>query len=102
MKIKKGDTVQMISGDDKGRSGRVTSVEPGKDRISIAGINMHKKHVKPQGSQQPGGIVDMPLPVHVSNVMLVCPKCKEPSRVTYTGEGKNKHRVCKNCEELIS
>jgi large subunit ribosomal protein L24 len=109
MKIKKGDTVHMLSGKDRGKQGRVLDARPRDGKVVVENLNMMKKHQKPRpirdqsrmgGTQiAPGGIVDRPAAVSVSNVMLVCPTCKLPTRVGYVfkdvkGE-QVKIRVCK-------
>jgi large subunit ribosomal protein L24 len=71
LKIKKGDTVKVITGDDKGKEGKVLSVDPSKMRILVDGVNVHKKHQRPTQNNQQGGIVDKALPLHYSNVQLV-------------------------------
>jgi large subunit ribosomal protein L24 len=77
--IKKGDRVQVIAGDDKGRTGEVLEVYPDKNRALVDNINMMKKHRKPT-QDKPGGIIDMPAPIHISNLMVVDPKSGEPTR----------------------
>ncbi len=71
LKIKKGDTVQVIAGDDKGRTGRVLEVYPGKMRILVEQVNVHKKHSRPSQANPNGGIISMEMPIHYSNVMMV-------------------------------
>ena len=109
MKIKKGDTVHMLSGKDRGKQGQVVEARPRDGKVIVQNLNMMKKHQKPRpirdanrmgGTQiAPGGIIDRPMAVSVSNVMLVCPTCKLPTRVGYVfkdikGE-RVKIRVCK-------
>ncbi len=106
MKIKKGDTIEVISGReiDKGRRGEVIRVNPKNNRVVVQGINMRKKHqrqVQTQGRTISPGIIEFEGSVHISNVMLVCPKCDEPSRVGIQREDGIARRVCKNCEALI-
>lgn len=106
MRIKKGDKVEVISGDDRGLSGTVHQVMPGEDRVVVRGINIVKKHQRatPTGGrgQVQGGIIELEAPIHVSNVMLICPICKQRTRVGYdilkSGE---KVRVCKKCGASI-
>ena len=109
MKIKKGDTVHMLSGKDRGKQGRVLEARPRDGKVIVENLNMMKKHQKPRpirdanrmgGTQiAPGGIVDRAYAVSVSNVMLVCPTCKLPTRVGYVFKDlKGEHvkiRVCK-------
>ncbi len=104
--VKKGDTVQVIAGKDKGLKGKVISADPESSRVLVEGANRIKKHTKVtqsvRGSQQ-GGIVTQEAPVHVSNVQVVCPSCGKPSRVGHRrseadGNGKTHSvRVCKRC-----
>ncbi|MBP8002186.1 MAG: 50S ribosomal protein L24 [Chloroflexi bacterium] len=93
MRIKKGDKVMVISGDDKGVQGEVVRVLPSKDRIVVSGVNIVKKHQRPrQGgrSQVQGGIIEFEAPIHISNVMLVDPKSNEPTRVNVRRDDEGK------------
>ena len=105
MKIKAGDTVKVIQGDERGMSGTVRTVNPRKNRVVVEGVNFVVKHQRPvpAGRQQtPGGRIELEAPIDASNVMLVCPSCQEPTRVGYTSvEGGTKTRVCKKCKALI-
>ena len=94
MKIKKGDEVVVISGKYKGVKGQVLEARPAESRVVVAGFNRHKWHVKPTQSQ-PGHIVDREAPIHVSNVALVDPKTKKPTRVGYKMDKDKKVRVSK-------
>ena len=110
-KIKKGDTVEIISGDDRGPSGDPTRgtvhrVIPKKDRVVVSGINIVKKHQRPRPTggrlQTQAGIIEFEAPIHVSNVMLVCPQCDRPTRVGFQVlEDGEKVRVCKKCDSVI-
>ena len=104
-KIKKDDLVQVIAGRDKGLQGRVLSVDSDNDRVIVEGVMRVKKHVKVGQTSRgatTGGIETVEAAIHVSNVMLVCPACKQPTRVSkrFTDEGK-KVRVCKKCGKDI-
>ena len=104
-RIKKGDMVEVIAGKDLGERGEVISVLPKVDRVIVNGVNVGKKHEKAKqvGNQQvPAQIVEFNAPIHVSNVMLVCPKCNERVRIgyRYRDDGR-KVRFCKNCDENI-
>ena len=106
MKIKKGDTIEVISGReiDKGRRGEVIRVMPKNERVVVQGVNMRKKHqrqVQTQGRTISPGIIEFEGSIHVSNVMLVCPKCDNASRVGINREDGTARRVCKHCEALI-
>ncbi len=97
MKIKKGDTVQVLSGNDKGKKGEVLEVIPKTQKIIIKGVNVRKKHVKPRKQGEEGGIIPVECSIHSSKVNVVCPKCGKPARVGYVMEGDTKVRVCKKC-----
>ena len=104
-RIKKGDTVEVIAGRDIGERGEVINVFSKRDRVTVAGINTMKKHYKARqvGNQQiPAQIADMDAPLHISNVMLVCPECEERTRVGFVvHEDGSKERVCKKCEAMF-
>ena len=97
--VKKNDTVMVISGKDRSKTGKVVSIVPKKDGVIVEGINVVKRHTKARGSEQ-GGIVEKEAPVHISNVMLLCGKCKKPVRtkITVLEDGK-KARCCVKCGE---
>ncbi len=101
MKIRKGDTVLILSGKDRGRKGRVIETFPKKGRVIIEGINLRKKHVRPKRSGEKGQIVERPAPINVSNIKLICSKCGKATRVGYKTEGKKKYRICKKCKGEI-
>ncbi|EAE0385540.1 50S ribosomal protein L24 [Listeria monocytogenes] len=101
MHVKKGDKVKVITGKDKGKSGKVLAAFPKKDRVLIEGINMVKKHTKPSNVKPQGGILNVEAPIHVSNVMLIDPKTGEPTRVGYEVKGDKKVRVAKKSGEVI-
>lgn len=106
VKIRKGDTVEVISGrmEDKGKRGEVIKVLPDEHRIVVQGVNLRKKHksqMQTQGQTISPGIVEFEAPVDISNVMLVCPKCNEVSRVGLQRENNETRRVCKSCQALI-
>jgi large subunit ribosomal protein L24 len=104
MKIKKGDQVEVISGNDRGRKGKVLKVLPQEDKVIVKGINVAKKHVKPSEVKgQEGGILKVEKPIKASKVMVICPQCKETTRVGYqVDKNGEKHRVCKKCDSLLS
>jgi large subunit ribosomal protein L24 len=106
LKIKKGDTVEVINGKEinKGKRGEVIRVMPKESRLVVQGVNMLKKHqrqVQTQGRTISPGIIEFEGSIHISNVMLVCPKCDEPTRVGIQREDGTSRRVCKHCEALI-
>lgn len=102
MKFKKGDLVLVVAGKDKDRKGKIKKAFPKLNRVLVAGLNIFKKHIKAQGKEKPGGIIEFSRPLPVSNLTLLCPKCKKPTRVGYLFDKKGgKHRVCKKCQEFI-
>jgi large subunit ribosomal protein L24 len=101
MKIKKGDTVLIISGKDRGKRAKVLDVFPASNRAVVEGVNLRKKHVKPKKSGQKGQIVQLPGPFDISNAKLICSKCGKATRVGYKISEKNKFRICKKCGQEI-
>jgi large subunit ribosomal protein L24 len=107
VKIRKGDTVEVISGslEDKGKRGEVISVHIDERRIVVQSVNVRTKHQKQtqtsRGRTIKPGRIKMEGPMDISNVMLVCPKCNEPTRVSVTRDESGAHRVCKHCQALI-
>lgn len=105
MKVKKGDSVLIISGKDKGRTGKITKALPKELKILVEGMNLKKKHVKPKREGEKGQMVSIPALIDISNVKLVCPKCGKATRIGYTVEkgekGKIKNRICKKCKQII-
>lgn len=100
--IKKNDKVQVISGDEKGKKGRVLSMLSKDDRIIVEGINMIKRHMKPSKKYSQGGIIEKEASVERSNIMLVCPKCDKPTKIgNKILENDKKIRLCKKCGEVI-
>jgi large subunit ribosomal protein L24 len=102
LSIKKNDTVLVVTGKEKGKKGRVISVNPAKSKILIERINIIKRHMKPSKKYSQGGIIEKEAPLHISNVMLVCSKCNKPTRIgnTVLSDGK-KARICKKCKEVV-
>ncbi len=106
VKIRKGDTVEIITGrsEDKGKRGEVIRVLPEENRVVVQGVNVRTKHqrqVQSQGRTINPGRVKFEAPMHLSNVMLVCPKCGKPTRVTVQRDGETARRVCKHCQASI-
>ena len=101
MKIKKGDTVVIISGKDRGRKGKVLKAFPEELKILVEGINLKKKHVRPKREGEKGQIVQIPAPVQISNLKVICPKCGKATRVGYKIIDKKKYRICKKCQKEI-
>lgn len=105
-KIKKGDQVEIISGrsEDKGKRGEVIRVYREKERVAVQGVNIRKKHqgqIQTQGRTMTPGIIEFEGPVHISNVMLVCPACGDSTRVGVIREDGDPKRVCKRCDAVI-
>ncbi len=100
--IKKDDNVLVITGKEKGKRGRVLAVLPKKQRVIVEKINIIKRHMKPSQKYSQGGIIEKEGPIHISNVMLVCPRCNTPTRIgnKILDDGR-KLRVCKKCKEVI-
>jgi large subunit ribosomal protein L24 len=96
--IRKDDEIQVVSGKDRGRRGRVVRVLPREGRIMVEGVARAKKHSRPSKRRQQGGIVDIEQFVDISNVQVVCKSCGQPTRVGYRIDGDEKVRVCKKCE----
>jgi len=101
VKVKKDDLVQVLSGKDKGRQAKIEKVILKDGTVFLPGINQFKKHRKSQTSDQPGEIVTIPRPVKISNVGMVCPKCKQITRLGYRLVGDKKIRICRKCEMEI-
>jgi large subunit ribosomal protein L24 len=118
MKVRKGDLVQVLSGKDRGKQGRIIEADPRKRRVLVENLNLVKRHRKPrpmkdssrmgQTQVQPGGVIDLAAPLPVSSVMVVCPTCNRPTRIGYTfredEKGRRvKVRVCKraDCGEVL-
>ena len=105
-KIRKGDTVEIISGrfEDKGRRGEVINVIPKTSRVVVQGMNLRTKHqaqVQTQGRTINPGMIKFEGPMHISNVMLVCPKCDQATRIAVQRDEDGAHRVCKKCQAII-
>ena len=118
MKIKKGDKIKILSGKDKGKTGKVLQVFPSRKKASIEGLNLLIKHMRPKKQGEKGQRIEFPAPMDLSNMMLVCPKCNKPARIGYkyleittagasadsAQEKKKKQkkvRVCKKCKVVI-
>ena len=97
MRIKKGDNVQVLSGNDKGKTGEVLEVIPKANKVVVKGVNVRKKHVKARRQGEESGIISVECSVPVSKVNVVCPKCGKATRVGYSVEKDQKVRICKKC-----
>ncbi|MFC5601964.1 50S ribosomal protein L24 [Sporosarcina koreensis] len=101
MHVKKGDKVMVITGKDKGKTGVILAAFPKKDRVLVEGVNIVKKHTKPNQANPQGGIVSQEAAIHVSNVMPIDPKTGEPTRVGYKFENGKKIRIAKKSGEAL-
>ena len=110
MKIKKNDKVKIIAGKDQGKVGKVLQIFPERNKVSVEGLNLLIKHMRPRRQGEKGQRIEFPAPMNLSNVMLVCPKCGKPARVNYKyievkdsqADKKNKkYRVCQRCKQVI-
>ncbi len=101
MKVKKGDTVLITAGKDKGRTGKILKSLPKERGILVEGINLKKKHVRPKKEGQKGQVVEIPAVLDVSNIKIICPKCGKAARVGYRVDGDKKNRICKKCKQDI-
>jgi large subunit ribosomal protein L24 len=99
-KLKKEDTVELITGKDKGKRGRILKILRDKDRVLVQGVNIVKKAKKRRKQQEQGGIVEIEAAIHASNLMIVCKKCG-PTRIGYKMDGDKKIRICKKCGEAL-
>jgi len=101
MKIRKNDTVKIITGKDSGKAGKVLSVDFKKQTVLIEGLNLYKKHVRPKKQGEKGQLISVPRPLSVSNVLTVCGSCGVASRVGHRIENEVKIRYCKKCNATI-
>lgn len=101
MKVKKGDKVLIITGKDKGKTGKITKSFPRDGKVLIEGVNLRNRRIKPKKQGEKGQTVKVPVPMNVSNIKLICPKCGKAARTGYKiSEGK-KGRICKKCQSEI-
>jgi len=105
MNIKKGDKVIILAGKDKGKTGKVLQIFPARERVSVEGLNLLIKHMRPRKQGEKGQRIEFPAPLNISNLKLVCPKCGKStrigSRVIVVENKKKKMRVCKKCQQTI-
>lgn len=99
--VKNGDTVQILSGKDKGKQGKIISAQPNSGKVVVEGINKVKRHSKPSMKVPQGGIISKEMPLHVCKVQLVCPACNKPTRIAHKLQAGKNARVCKKCGETI-
>ena len=101
MRIKKGDTVKILSGNDKGKTGEVLEVIPKTNKIIVKGVNIRKKHIKPRKQGEEGGIISAECAIHSAKANVVWPKCGKATKIGYVEEKGEKVRVCKKCGAKI-
>src|SRR5512137_802720 len=105
MNLRKGDLVEVVAGEERGRRGKILRVKLNKDsgryRVFVEGLNLAKKHQRAQGTTKPGGIVDLPNSLDASNVALLCPKCGKRTRVRREPHDERRVRICRKCDEII-
>ncbi len=101
-RLRKDDTVMVIAGRERGKTGKVLRVLADRDRVLIERVNMVKRHVKPRGVQQPGGIQEKEASIHLSNVLPICGRCNKPTRVGHRRLADGRAvRICRRCEEAL-
>lgn len=101
MKIKKNDNVLVVAGKDKGKTGKIIRSLPKEFRVVVEGLNIRKKHIRPKREGEKGQLIEVSVPMPISNVKLICKSCKKATRVGYKIDGKKKSRVCKKCKVLM-
>lgn len=101
MKLRKGDKIKVTAGKDRGKEGLVEKVWPKENRVSVAGVNIFKRHLKKRGEGQKSGIVEFNRPLPEANVALICPKCKQTTRVSFKLTDKEKVRICAKCKQTL-
>ena len=99
--VKKGDTVVVLSGKDKGKQGKITQAMPADAKVVVEGVNKVKRHSKPSLKVPQGGIITKEMPLHVCKVQLVCPACNKPTRIGHKEVAGKNVRVCKKCGEVV-
>jgi len=101
-KVRKGDQVKVISGNERGKEGEVLQVLTEKNRVLVRGVNFVKRHQRPNARQREGGIIEREGAIHISNVMVVCPECDLPARIGFQrNEDGEKMRLCRKCKEMF-
>lgn len=99
--IRKGDTVAILSGNDKGKKGKVLRVDHKEGRVVVENLNLVKKHLRPDRDNPKGGIIDIPAAIDSSKVMVVCPNCGQATRINREVRNDSKVRICKKCNKAI-
>lgn len=102
MHVRKGDKVKVLSGNERGKTGKILKVFPGSQRAIVEGLNLIKRHTRPSQRNQQGGIIEREAPIHVSNLRLVCPGCNKAVGVSRRRDAEGRvSRVCKSCGEAV-
>lgn len=101
MKLKKGDTIIVTIGKDRGKKGKIDKIFTQKGSVLVSNINLYKRHLKARGEGKPGGIVEISKPLTISKVALVCPKCNQITRVGFKVTNNEKIRICRKCKQAI-
>ena len=101
MKIKRDDTILVITGKDKGKKGKVLKAFPRQNKVLVEKVNIVKKHRRPKKEGEKGQVVEIPKPINASNVKLICPKCGQATRVGFRIGKNGKNRICKKCEQEV-
>lgn len=102
MKFRKGDTVKVTAGKDKGKTGKIEKVIAADGLVVVSGVNMYKRHLKATDPKRPAGIIDIVRPLHIGNIAVVCPKCNQVTRVGFSFEDGKKVRICRKCESRLT
>jgi len=105
VRLRKGDMVEVVTGDDRGRRGKILRTESdretGRVRAVVEGVRLAKRHQRPRGAGKPGGIVDLPNAIDLSNLALLCPKCGKRAKVRREEHDGRRVRICRECDEII-
>jgi len=101
MRIRKGDKVKIIAGKDRGKVGKVEKVYKSQNKVLILGVNIYKKHIKKSEKMPKGGVVEIPRPIDVAKIMLICSTCGKTTRVGFKIEKGKKNRICKKCNAIF-
>jgi large subunit ribosomal protein L24 len=101
MKLKRSDEVLIVKGKDKGKKGKIEKVMTHEEMVLVPGVNLYKRHFKSRTQNKPSEIIEITKPYHVASVALICPHCKEQTRVGYKIENKEKVRICRKCDKKI-
>jgi large subunit ribosomal protein L24 len=102
MKIKKNDIVKIIKGKDSGKTGKIIKIDKKENKAVIENLNLYKKHVRPRKQGEKGQIVEVPRPIPISNIMVVCPSCHKATRIGIVINNKEKKRKCKKCGNIFN